>query len=81
MFREEGTYDHPTAIVHVAGVIKLAHSGIDDWVAGFAFAPCFEMFLIVLPFDICVFGLEGLVHAKSCQSQGSAEKKKRTYQT
>jgi hypothetical protein len=39
------------------------------------------MLLVVFPLDICIFGLEGFVHAESCQYQVLAGYKKRTYQT
>lgn len=63
VFGEETGRGHAGPVVHVAGVVELAHRGVDERVAGAAAAPSVERALVVFPFDIGVFGFEGLVHA------------------
>jgi hypothetical protein len=57
---EEGSDDHSAAVVHVATVVELAHCCIDYWVAGFAFAPSFEVLLVVFPSYVVYSSLKGL---------------------
>ena len=61
---KEGGDDHATPVVHVASVVELAHRCVDDGEAGCAGAPGFEEGLVVFPADVCIFGFEGLVHAR-----------------
>ena len=60
---QEGRDGHAGAVVHVAGVVELAHGGVDEGVARRAGAPLLEELVVVLPLDVGVFGLEGFVHA------------------
>jgi hypothetical protein len=62
VFGEEGGYDHAAAVMHPADCIELSHSGVDDGVASAALAPGFELFVIVLPFNVAVFWFEGFIH-------------------
>src|SRR5271170_7126643 len=48
--------------MHPADCIELSHSGVDDGVASAALTPGFELFVIVLPFNVAVFRFEGLIH-------------------
>lgn len=63
VFGEERRDDHAAAVMHPADGIELAHGGVDDRVASFAFAPGAEVGGVVGPFDIGVFGFERFVHA------------------
>lgn len=58
MFAQETRSDHAYAIVHGAGCIELAHTGVDDGITGGAFAPALEFRLIVAPLDSIVLRLE-----------------------
>jgi hypothetical protein len=49
--------------VHVAHLVELAHRSVDNGEASAAFFPGSEMIVVVLPFNIGVLVLEGLVHA------------------
>lgn len=63
VFGEEGRGCHACAVMHVACVIELAHSGIDEREASAAFAPSLEEVHVVFPFYLGVFWFVRLVHA------------------
>lgn len=63
VFGQEGGDGHAGAVVHGACVPELAHGGIDEGVACFAFAPGLEVRGVVFPCYVGVFGFEGFVHA------------------
>ena len=48
--------------MHVATRIKLSHGGIYNGISRAAFAPSAELLVVVFPFYVAVFGLEGFVH-------------------
>ena len=50
--------------MHPADSVELAHGGVHDGVASAALGPSFEVFVIVLPLNIAVFGFEWFVHAE-----------------
>lgn len=64
VFCEEGCHDHPAPIMHPPTAVQLAHGSVDDWIACPAFAPSFELVLIVFPVYVGVLELKGLVHAE-----------------
>src|SRR5579872_825315 len=47
MLDEKGGGDHANAIMHIAGMPKLAHAGVDDRIAGLSVAPSIESFFVV----------------------------------
>ena len=55
MFDQERRHHHPDTVVHHAGVPELAHSGIDDGVAGPAALPGDQGLVVALPGE----GVEG----------------------
>lgn len=61
--QERGDH-HPSSVVHPRAVAELAHGCVHDREAGFSIAPGLEDLLIILPFDVRVFGLEAFVHAR-----------------
>lgn len=65
---KEGSCDHAKAVVHVAGVIHATHCCVNDWVACAALSPSLEVGVVVFPFNVRVFELEGLVHAEETVS-------------
>ena len=71
VFGEEGGGDHAGAVVHVAGVVGLAHGGVDDRVAGQALGPGVEVGWGVVPSKVGVLWFEGFVHATPPRSMSS----------
>lgn len=64
VFGEEGGDGHARAVVHVAGLVELAHRGVDEGVARATGAPGEKGGVVVFPLDVGVFGFEGFVHAR-----------------
>lgn len=62
-------------------MVELSHGGVDERVAGSTGTPGLEGIFVVFPFDISVFGFEGLVHARGRDEQVWMEGGKETYQT
>ncbi len=46
--------------MHPAGLVELAHGGVDDGVAGATFTPCCEFLFIIFPCDGIVFAVEAV---------------------
>lgn len=70
VFGEERGDAHAGAVVHVACMVELAHGGVDEGVAGLALGPFGEEVVIVFPFYVRVFRLEGFVHARGGELVG-----------
>ena len=62
MFDEERRHHHAYPVVHGAGLPELAHSCIDDGVAGSAALPCSQCILIATPRK----GIEGRLKVARC---------------
>ena len=60
---QEARRDHAAPVVHVAGEVELAHSGVDNGEACVAGGPGGEEVGIVLPSYVGIFGFKGFVHA------------------
>lgn len=60
---QEGAYNHTASIVHPPTMIQLPHRSIHNRIARVPIVPRFKVLLVILPFNICVFRLERLVHA------------------
>lgn len=60
---EERCDNHSIAVVQPSVVSDLAHGGVDNGEAGFAFNPAIVELCVVLPFYVGVFGFEAFIHA------------------
>jgi len=58
VFGQETGCDHAHPVVHVTGLVQFAHAGIHQGITRFAFTPAPELFFVVFPFDVIVFGPE-----------------------
>ena len=54
-------HHHPHPVMHIAGGIELAHTGIYEWITRFSVAPGGKVGFVVFPGYVVVFGFERFI--------------------